>query len=166
MATKEREKEVFKLARARERKTRDLGVVRCIKDEEGKVLTENDEIRERWQRFFAKLLNGGGVRDKGSRGGECSDQRADDHIAKKEIREALKKMANGKAVGPDQIPVEVRKFMGEVGLEWLTERFNVIYRTAKMPREWRTSTVIPLYKNKGDIQVCNNFRVSNCSATL
>ena len=27
-----------------------------------------------------------------------------------------------------------------------------------MPREWRSSTVIPLYKNKGDIQDCNNFR--------
>ena len=48
--------------------------------------------------------------------------------------------------------------MGEVGLEWLTEFFNVIFRTAKMPREWRASTVIPLYKNKGDIQDCNNFR--------
>ena len=36
LGTKEGEKEVFKLARARERKTRDLGVVRCIKDEEGK----------------------------------------------------------------------------------------------------------------------------------
>ena len=42
-------------------------MVRCIKDEEGKVLTENDEIRERWQRFFAKLLNGEGVRDDYSR---------------------------------------------------------------------------------------------------
>ena len=61
LGTKEVEKEVFKLARAGERKTRDLGVARCIKDEEGKVLTENDEIRERWQRFFAKLLNGEGV---------------------------------------------------------------------------------------------------------
>ena len=38
------------------------------------------------------------------------------------------------------------------------ELFNVIFRTAKMPREWRSSTVIPLYKNKGDIQDCNNFR--------
>ena len=57
--------------------------------------------------FFAKLLNGEGVRDNGSRGGECSDQRADDHIAKEEIREALKKMANGKTVGPDQISVKV-----------------------------------------------------------
>ena len=80
------------------------------------------------------------------------------HITKEEIKEALKKMANGKAEGPDQIPVEVWKCLGEIGLELLSEFFNVIFRTAKMPREWRVSTVIPLYKNKGDIQDCNNFR--------
>jgi len=27
-----------------------------------------------------------------------------------------------------------------------------------MPKEWRSRTVIPLYKNKGDIQDYNNFR--------
>jgi len=43
-------------------------------------------------------------------------------------------------------------------LEWLTELLNVIFRTAKMPEEWRSSIVIPLYKNKGDILNCNNFR--------
>ena len=58
LGTKEGEMEVFKLARARERRTRDLGVVRCIKDEEGKVLTEDAEIKKRWQSFFSKLLNG------------------------------------------------------------------------------------------------------------
>jgi len=48
--------------------------------------------------------------------------------------------------------------LGEEGLGWITELFNVILRTAKMPREWRFSTVIPLYKNKGNIQDCNNYR--------
>ena len=54
--------------------------------------------------------------------------------------------------------MEVWKCLSEEGLEWLTDLFNVIFRTAKMPEEWRSSTVIPLYKNKGDIQDCNNFR--------
>ena len=50
-----------------------------------------------------------------------------------EIKEALRKTPNGKSVGPDQKPVEVWKSLGEEGLEWLTELFNVIFRTAKMP---------------------------------
>ena len=60
LGTKEGENEVFKLARARERKTRDLGVVSCIKDEEDKVLTEDAEIKERWQRFFLNSSMGRG----------------------------------------------------------------------------------------------------------
>jgi len=48
LGTKEGEKKVFKLVKARYRNTRDLGVVRCIKDENGKVLSEDAEIKERW----------------------------------------------------------------------------------------------------------------------
>ena len=58
METKEGEKVVFKLAKARENKTRDLGCVRCIKGENGKVLVEETEIKERWRSYFSKLFNG------------------------------------------------------------------------------------------------------------
>ena len=67
---------------------------------------------------------------------------------KDEIKDALKKMSNGKAEGPDQIPVEVWKCLGEEGLKWLTKLFNIIFRTAKKPREWRSSTVIPRTRTK------------------
>jgi len=63
LETKEGEKDVFKLARARERRTRDLDVMRCVKDEDGKVLFEDAEIKERWQRYFSNLLNGEGRED-------------------------------------------------------------------------------------------------------
>ena len=54
LGTNEGEKKVFKLARARERKTRDLDVVRCIKDENDKVLSEDAEIKVRRKRCFSK----------------------------------------------------------------------------------------------------------------
>jgi len=65
-------------------------------------------------------------------------------ISKDEIKETLKKMTNGKVEGPDQIPMEVWKCLGEEGLKWLVELFNVIFRTGKVPREWKFSIVIPL----------------------
>ena len=40
----------------------------------------------------------------------------------------------------------------------LKDLFNVILKTVKMPQEWRHSIIIPLYKNKGDVQNCNNYR--------
>ena len=79
-------------------------------------------------------------------------------ISKDETKESLRKMTNRKVEGPDQIPMEVWKCLGEEGLKWLVELCNVIFRIAKMPREWRFSAVIPLYKNKGDIHDYNNYR--------
>ncbi|XP_070004455.1 uncharacterized protein [Nicotiana sylvestris] len=39
-------------------------------------------------------------------------------------------------------------------------------RTKMMPNEWRWSTVVPLYKSKGDVQNCNNNRGIKLSHTM
>ena len=53
MDTKEVEKDIYiyRIARIRERKTRDLCTVRCVKDEDQKVLVR-DEIKKGWERVF------------------------------------------------------------------------------------------------------------------
>jgi len=122
---KEGEKEVFKLARARETRTRDLGVIRCIKDKNSRVLCEDAEIKQRWQMYFSKLLNDEMMEYSQSRSRESSESQLDPHscepISKDEIKKSLKKMTNGKVVGPDQIPVEVWKCLGKEELKWLTK---------------------------------------------
>ena len=47
--------------------------------------------------------------------------------------------------------------LGEVGVRWLINLFNKIWLSKKIPNEWRKSTLVPLYKNKGDIQSCSNY---------
>ena len=46
LENKEGENDIFMLARARKKRTRDLGNVRSIKGNDGKVLVEETKIRE------------------------------------------------------------------------------------------------------------------------
>jgi hypothetical protein len=40
----------------------------------------------------------------------------------------------------------------------LTKLFNIIFRSNKIPDEWRRSILVPIFKNKRDIQSCTNYR--------
>ncbi|XP_009757626.2 uncharacterized protein LOC107803948 [Nicotiana tabacum] len=159
---KGREKKLFELAKARERKDRDLYQVRCIKDEEGRVLIEEAQIKQMWQSYFHRLLNKEGDKNivLGEMGHSESQQdfRYYRRIKVDEVVEAMRKMSRGKVIGLDEIQVELWRYVGKAGLEWLTELFNVIFKTKRMSDEWMCSTIIPLYKNKGDIQNYNNYR--------
>ena len=70
----------------------------------------------------------------------------------------MKRMKHGKAVGPDDIPIEAWKALGDIGVNFPTKFFNQILETEEMPEEWRKSILVPIYKNKGDIQNCSNYR--------
>ena len=35
----------------------DLVVINCVKDRNGKVLVENDQLKEIWRQYMEKLLN-------------------------------------------------------------------------------------------------------------
>ncbi|XP_057543543.1 uncharacterized protein LOC130821782 [Amaranthus tricolor] len=90
-------------------------------------------------------------------------QRTQDHesiidISTAEVGEPLKKIGGSRAVGPDHILIEVWRGLGEEGIHWLTNLFNVILKSRKMSEEWRVSTRISLFKNKGDAQVCRNYK--------
>ncbi|KAK3569707.1 hypothetical protein QTP86_003576 [Hemibagrus guttatus] len=67
-------------------------------------------------------------------------------------------MKSGKAVGPDDIPVEVWKCLGEAAVEFLTSLFNRVLESEEMPEEWRRSVLVPIFKNKGDVESCSNYR--------
>ncbi len=79
-------------------------------------------------------------------------------ISGEEVRKDLRRMKGGKAEGPDKIPVEAWRSLGEMAVGWLTRLFNGILEGERMPNEWRKSVLVPIFKNKGDVQSCSNYR--------
>ena len=55
--------------------------------------------------------------------------------------------------------MEVWKSLGEEEVDTLLDLLHKIFEQEKMPEDWRDSVIVPiLFKEKGDIQDCGNYR--------
>ena len=63
LKTKEGEKELYRLARQRDRAGKDIQHVRVIKDENGNVMVNSEALLKRWKEYFEKLMNKENNRD-------------------------------------------------------------------------------------------------------
>jgi hypothetical protein len=57
LCTKEGENDIYRMTKSRERKTRDIIKVKCIKNEIERLLTKDEDIKNRWREYFDKLFN-------------------------------------------------------------------------------------------------------------
>ena len=146
---KEKENKLFKIAKQRNRQSKDVQQVRVIKSKTGVILMEEEKVKQRWKEYFDNLLNQENSRERSEmRTGET--KRDVEDISVEEVKTGLRKIKKGKAQGPDDIPVEVWIALGNKGVEFLINFFNRLLQGEKMPNEWRRSVLVPLYKGKGD----------------
>ncbi|XP_068245421.1 uncharacterized protein [Palaemon carinicauda] len=118
---KERRK-YYELLRPERLHLEDMTQRRQIKDSNGIVIAEENEIKRRWETYFEGLLN------------EENPRTVFEGVTRREEELAVKMIKNSKAAGPHDIPVEVWKSLRKEGID------------------------IPIYKGKGDIQECGNYR--------
>jgi hypothetical protein len=106
------------------------------------VLTNDEDIKERWKEYFNKLMNvendWNGVIDFVS--GNIGLVR---EISVDEVKRATQAMKNGNAVGPDGIPVEVWKVLKGYGWTWLTLFFKSCYTRRRSRTSGVTAHLIP-----------------------
>ncbi|KAM2027650.1 hypothetical protein ACFX1T_019911 [Malus domestica] len=145
--------------RAREKKTRDLNQVRCIKDEDGKVLATENAVKDRWRGYFHNLFNEGHEMSTSlgelSNSEECRNYSFYRRIRKEEMVVALKKMKHRKAVGPDDIPIEVWKVLGETNdIVLIDETQEGVNAKLNLWREMLESKGLRLSRSKTKYMEC------------
>ena len=89
-------------------------------------------------------------------GGEEEEER-EEEINKGEIREAIKKLKEGKAAGIDEIPNEIWKYGGEEIEEWTWSFCNRIWKGEGWPEKWKEGIVVPILK-KTEGKVVGDYR--------
>ena len=156
LETSEGQKDIYRIAAARDRAGKDIGQMRTIKSATGDVLMRDEDIRERWGQYFSWLMNEENPRLETEE--REPNQGLTSPINEAETERALKGMKGGKTVGSDEIPAEVWKCLGWFGVVTLCKLFNSIMITETIPSAWRDSILVPIFKEKGDIQECKNYR--------
>ena len=123
------------------------------------MLTNVERVLRQWNEYFEELMNGENERERERRldGAEIVNQEVQ-QISAEEIRAAMNRMKTEKVVGPDDIPVEAWKCLGELVIDFLTRLFKKLLEDERMPDEWKRSVLVPIFKNKGDVQSCSNYR--------
>ena len=91
LGTREGEKGVYKIVKSRARSQRDVGDVRCVRDENGEVLVKDNEIQDRWRGYFSTLMN------EGAKLGEQKEEVREEErevelVSGEEVQHALRKM--------------------------------------------------------------------------
>ena len=154
--TTEGRKQVFKIAKQMAKERRDVIGVNCLKKENGKVIVKPNEVKERWRLYMEKLLNTENSWDE-----TLEEERVEgppEKITTEEVKEAIDHLKNGKASGPTGVVGEMLKAGGRKVVNGLTELCNEIIREKKIPKDWQLSTLIPIYKGKGDPMQCGSYR--------
>ena len=142
-----------------------FGPVQCttalIRNRDGMLLTDKEDILKQWTLHFSTLLNR--TSEVTNEALESIQQRPmipelDAPPNTAEVDAAIKQLQTGKAPGPDGIPAEVFKAGGETLITHLTRMFQVFWVNGQLPQDLRDANIIHLYKNKGDRSSCDNHR--------
>ena len=156
--TREGEKAIYRLAKSRDQATKDNYQGYFVNAQDGTFLMNTEEHISRWAEYFRDLLNKAIQHFHGR--DELLTEGPLHEVTCEEVERQLNKMKNGKSCGPDGIPTEALKHLGDWGVRQFTTNFNAIMQSGKMSAEWRESTITPIHKDKGDHMNCCNYRGS------
>ena len=132
-----------------------------VKDSSGILLTDSEDIMNRWREYIETLYDKDGKpREKDIDLEESKDVSEDcmgPEILESEVRAVIKEMKENKAVGVDGIPAEFLKNLGPKGLQVIVEMCKKMYEQGEWPEEFTKVVLIPIPK-KSNATECGDYR--------
>lgn len=136
--------------------------ITAIKDNNGKLLTEETQVLNRWKEYVEELYNKDittitatttTIEDEKT----VEKDRKGPSILMSEVEWAIKNLKTKKAQGIDEIPAEMIKALGENGRKEIWHLCNSMYEKGDWPKDFTTTIMTPIPK-KNNANECRLFR--------
>ena len=154
----DKKENVFRVAKQLVRRNQDVEGASCVKDSEGKIVVQEDELLKVWRAHYDKLSNEEFTWDRNGLSDVSPVCGPAERLSEKEISNAMGKMKRGKAAGPSDVVAEMLKAAGDAGTAWMTDVCNAVVKEGKIPEDWSKSWMVNVYKGKGDALTCGSYR--------
>src|SRR6267154_812637 len=132
-----------------------------VKDDAGNIVTEPEEVRERWRQYIESLYDRDGkpkIEDiQVEEREEVDEEEIGPQVLKSEILVAISEMMEGKAVGVDAIPAEMLKCLGEKATQELCDICQSMFEEGKWPDDFTRTAMLPLPKKTNAVN-CSDCR--------
>ena len=145
--------ELFRTAKQKTEEKSDVVGVSCLKDKSGAVKVSMDDRKKIWKEHMEKLMN---VKNEWNDSIDASKvEGAVKRIEVEEVWCAMNRMKIEKASGSSGVALEMFKADGD---KCLKNIFNYTLFKNKLPEEWMLSSLVPIFKGKGDPLNPNSYR--------
>jgi hypothetical protein len=126
-----------------------------VKDENGDLLADSNNILNRWKNYSPQLLTVHNVSDV---------RQIEVHTAEPlvsgpsrlEVEIAIAKLKKYKSAGSDQIPAELIQAGGDILVSAIHKLIHSVWNKKELPDQWKESINVSIHK-KGDKTDCNNY---------
>ena len=130
-------------------------MVDTIKSEDGLVLCDGKEVKDRWNQYCSNLYKKN--EDLTTTSIVLDESEDEPPLLLEEVRKAIKELKNDKSPGIDEVTAELIKNGGENVEYFFYKLCTKIWSERRWPEDWVKSVFTPIPK-KGDTLQCNNNR--------
>ena len=125
-----------------------------IKDRNGMDLTEEEDIKKRWQEYTEELHKKD-LHDPDNHDGVITN--LDPDILECQVKWALGSISTNKTSEADRIPAELFQVLEDDAIKVMNSISQQIWKTQLWPQDWKRSVFTPISKN-GNVKECSNYR--------
>ncbi|XP_072043289.1 uncharacterized protein [Amphiura filiformis] len=117
--------------------------MQTVKSKEGEILSEANDVKERWKENFQDLYNRQNPVDKEFTNNipQMPTSAVEPDILRDEIVSSIRKLSDGKAPGYDSITGEELKAAGDRGVDIIHKLCKKIWDEEEFPSDWRKAII-------------------------
>ena len=146
------------LKKTRRRPREGTSKICCVLDKQGEPITNQDNILGRIEEFYSELYASTSTVHRAT---PKNNNEPVPDVSSSEVRSALNRMSNDKAIGADKVSIEALKAGGKVIHETLSNAYTKYIRKKKIPEKWKESKLILIHnrnlKNYRPISLLSNM---------